>query len=76
MVIYQFFFKFFIGIFWFAFQAIVFFVEGIRDTASRKKPFLFNNEDGSKTFGETMSYRVVAFWKEAMKDEMASIFYD
>ncbi|GJU97878.1 zinc finger, CCHC-type containing protein [Tanacetum coccineum] len=44
-------------------------IEGIRDDVS----YCFNVKDESKTFDEAMKSQDVAFWKEAINDEMDSI---
>ena len=54
-------------------QSIVFLVEGDRTTVLNKIPILMNIEDDPKTFQEAMSSRDVAFWKEAINDEMDSL---
>jgi len=53
--------------------SIVFLVEGDRNTILKKTPMILNMEDDPKTFGQAMSSRDVAFWKEAVNDEMDSI---
>ena len=54
-------------------QAIVFLMEGNRDNVLNKIPILLNIEEDPKTFKEAMASRDVAFWKEAINDEMDSI---
>ena len=54
-------------------QSIVFLVEGDRTTVLNKIPILLNIEDDPQTFQEAMSSRDVAFWKEAINDEMDSL---
>ena len=54
-------------------QSIVFLIEGDRTTVLNKIPILLNIEDDPKTFQEAMSSRDVAFWKEAINDEMDSL---
>ena len=54
-------------------QAIVFLVEGNRITVLDKIPILLTVEDDPKTFCEAMASRDIAFWKEAVNDEMDSI---
>ncbi|KAL0324640.1 UNVERIFIED_CONTAM: Retrovirus-related Pol polyprotein from transposon TNT 1-94 [Sesamum calycinum] len=44
-----------------------------RDEVSTLYPYCFNVEDDSKTFDEAMKSQDVAFWKEAINDEMDSI---
>ena len=44
-----------------------------RTTVLNKIPILLNIEDDPKTFQEAMSSRDVAFWKEAINDEMDSL---
>ncbi|GJS52101.1 zinc finger, CCHC-type containing protein [Tanacetum coccineum] len=48
-------------------------VEGIRDEVSDQHSYCFNVEDDPKTFDEAMKSQDVAFWKEAINDEMNSI---
>ena len=38
-----------------------------------KIPILFNTEDDPKSYEEAMASRDLAFWKEAVNDEMNSI---
>ena len=52
---------------------IVFLVEGDRNTILKKTSVILNIEDEPKIFGQAMSSRDVAFWKEAVNDEMDSI---
>ena len=54
-------------------QAIVFLMEGNRDNILNKIPILLNIEEDPKTFKEVITSRDVAFWKEAINDEMDSI---
>jgi hypothetical protein len=54
-------------------DSIVFLVEGDRNTILKKTPMILNIEDDPKTFGQAMSSRDVAFWKEEVNDEMDSI---
>ena len=53
--------------------AIVFLVEGDREAVLNKIPMVLNLEEDPKTFNEAMSSRDVAFWQEAINDEMDSI---
>ncbi|KAK4382659.1 Retrovirus-related Pol polyprotein from transposon TNT 1-94 [Sesamum angolense] len=46
---------------------------GSRDEVSTLYPYCFNVEDGPKTFDEAMKSQDVAFWEEAINDEMDSI---
>ncbi|GKE28762.1 zinc finger, CCHC-type containing protein, partial [Tanacetum coccineum] len=46
---------------------------GTRDEVSNQYSYCFNVEDDSKTFDEAMKPQDVAFWKEAINDEMDSI---
>nr|GEZ75015.1 hypothetical protein [Tanacetum cinerariifolium] len=46
---------------------------GTRDEASDQHSYCFNVEDDLKTFNEAMKSQNVAFWKEAITDEMDSI---
>ncbi|KAK3023654.1 hypothetical protein RJ639_043180 [Escallonia herrerae] len=54
-------------------QAIAFLVEGDRENILKEIPMLLNMEDDPKTYSEAMASRDVAFWKEAINDEMDSI---
>nr|GEU61319.1 zinc finger, CCHC-type [Tanacetum cinerariifolium] len=47
--------------------------KGIRDDVSDQHFYCFNVEDDPKTFDEAMKSQDVAFWKEAINDEMDSI---
>ena len=51
----------------------MFLVEGNRQVVRNKIPIVFNIEDDPKTFEESMASRNLAFWKEAVNDEMNSI---
>ncbi|GJY14033.1 zinc finger, CCHC-type containing protein [Tanacetum coccineum] len=46
---------------------------GTRDEVSDQHSYCFNVEDEPKTFDEAMKSQNVAFWKEAINDEMNSI---
>ncbi|GKA71337.1 zinc finger, CCHC-type containing protein [Tanacetum coccineum] len=48
-------------------------VEGTRDEVSDQHSYCFNVKDDPKTFDEAMKSQDVAFWKEAINDEMDSI---
>ncbi|GJT87069.1 zinc finger, CCHC-type containing protein [Tanacetum coccineum] len=48
-------------------------IEGTRDEVSDQYSYCFNVEDDPKTFDEAMKSQNVAFWKEAINDEMDSI---
>jgi hypothetical protein len=48
-------------------------MEGNRDNVLNKILILLNLEEDPKTFKEAMASRDVAFWKEAINDEMDSI---
>ncbi|GJW07201.1 hypothetical protein Tco_1569624 [Tanacetum coccineum] len=48
-------------------------IEGTRDEVSDQHSYCFNVEDDPKTFDEAMKSQDVAFWKEAINDEMDSI---
>ncbi|GKC85165.1 zinc finger, CCHC-type containing protein, partial [Tanacetum coccineum] len=48
-------------------------IEGTRDEVSDQHSYCFNIEDDLKTFDEAMKFQDVAFWKEAINDEMDSI---
>ncbi|GJU87366.1 zinc finger, CCHC-type containing protein [Tanacetum coccineum] len=45
-------------------------IEGTRDEVSDQHSYCFNVEDDPKTFDEAMKSQDVAFWKEAINDEM------
>ncbi|GJZ23236.1 hypothetical protein Tco_0560695 [Tanacetum coccineum] len=48
-------------------------IEGTKDEVSHQHSYCFNVEDDPKTFDEAMKSQDVAFWKEAINDEMDSI---
>ncbi|GJR57530.1 zinc finger, CCHC-type containing protein [Tanacetum coccineum] len=48
-------------------------IEGTRDEVSDQHSYCFNIEDDPKNFDEAMKSQDVAFWKEAINDEMDSI---
>nr|GEU36440.1 zinc finger, CCHC-type [Tanacetum cinerariifolium] len=48
-------------------------IEGTRDEVFDQHSYCFNVEDYPKTFDETIKSHDVAFWKEAISDEMDSI---
>ncbi|GJX54943.1 zinc finger, CCHC-type containing protein [Tanacetum coccineum] len=48
-------------------------IEGTRDEVSDQYFYCFNVKDGPKTFDEAIKSQDVAFWKEAINDEMDSI---
>ncbi|GJV19745.1 zinc finger, CCHC-type containing protein [Tanacetum coccineum] len=48
-------------------------IEGTRDKVSDQHSYCFNVEDDPKTFDKAMKSQDVAFWKEAINDEMDSI---
>ncbi|GKF57254.1 hypothetical protein Tco_0170791 [Tanacetum coccineum] len=48
-------------------------IEGTKDEISDQHSYCFNVEDDTKTFDEAMKSRDIAFWKEAINDEMDSI---
>ncbi|GJR97498.1 zinc finger, CCHC-type containing protein [Tanacetum coccineum] len=48
-------------------------IEEIRDEVSYQHSYCFNIEDDPKTFDEAMKSQNVAFWKEAINDEIDSI---
>ncbi|GKC46493.1 zinc finger, CCHC-type containing protein, partial [Tanacetum coccineum] len=48
-------------------------IEGIRDEVSDQHSYCFNVEDDPKIFDKAMKSHDVAFWKEAINDEMDSI---
>jgi hypothetical protein len=54
-------------------QAIVFLLEGNRDNVLSEILILLNIEEDPKKIKETVASRDVAFWKEAINDEMDSI---
>ncbi|RVW81286.1 Retrovirus-related Pol polyprotein from transposon TNT 1-94 [Vitis vinifera] len=51
-------------------------VEGNREDIIRKIPIVLQIEEDPKTYKETMASRDVAFWKEAINDEMDSIMFN
>ena len=57
-------------------QSIVFLVEGNRVDVLNKIPILLMVEDDPKTYKEAMLSRDVAFWKEAINDEMDSLLFN
>ncbi|GJY43966.1 zinc finger, CCHC-type containing protein [Tanacetum coccineum] len=48
-------------------------IEGTKDEVSNQQSYCFIVEDDPKTFDEEMKSHDVAFWKEAINDEMGSI---
>nr|GFC42583.1 zinc finger, CCHC-type [Tanacetum cinerariifolium] len=48
-------------------------IEGTWDKVSDQHSYFFDVEDDPKTFDEAMKSQDIAFWKEAIKDEMDSI---
>nr|GEY54238.1 zinc finger, CCHC-type [Tanacetum cinerariifolium] len=48
-------------------------IEGTRDEVSDQHSYCFNVEDDPKTFDDAMKSQDVAFWKEAINDEIDSI---
>nr|GEV50954.1 zinc finger, CCHC-type [Tanacetum cinerariifolium] len=48
-------------------------IEGTRDEVSGQHSYCFNVEDDPKKFDEAMKFQDVAFWKEAINDEIDSI---
>ena len=48
-------------------------VEGSRDEVGLQYSYCYSIEDDPKTFNEAMESRDVAFWKEAIDDELSSI---
>ncbi|GJT94315.1 zinc finger, CCHC-type containing protein [Tanacetum coccineum] len=48
-------------------------IEVTRDKVSKQHSYCFNIEDDPKTFDEAIKSQDVAFWKEAINDEMDSI---
>ncbi|KAD5961709.1 hypothetical protein E3N88_13182 [Mikania micrantha] len=57
----------------FGFDFQLYLVEGSRDEIQAKYEYCFNIEEDPKTYNEAMASRDVAFWKEAINDEMDSI---
>ena len=51
----------------------VYLVEGNREKVLSKLPFVRNVEEDPNTFSEAMASRDLAFWREAVNDEMDSI---
>jgi hypothetical protein len=54
----------------------VYVVEGNREKVLSKLPFIGNVEEDSNTYSEVMVSRDVAFWREAVNDEMDSILFN
>ncbi|GJX11747.1 zinc finger, CCHC-type containing protein [Tanacetum coccineum] len=48
-------------------------VEGSRDQGGSQYSYCFSIEEDPRTYNEAMQYRDVAFWKEAIDDEIGSI---
>ena len=48
-------------------------VEGSRDEIKIQYQYCFNIEEDPRTYSEAMASQEVAFWKEAINDEMDSI---
>ncbi|GJX44205.1 zinc finger, CCHC-type containing protein [Tanacetum coccineum] len=48
-------------------------IEGTMDDVFDQHSYCFNIEDNPKTFDEAMKFQDIAFWKEAINDEMDSI---
>ncbi|XP_071738640.1 uncharacterized mitochondrial protein AtMg00820-like [Rutidosis leptorrhynchoides] len=48
-------------------------VEGSRDCVKSQFSYCYSIDDDPRTFDEAMKSRDVAFWKEAIEDEMSSI---
>ncbi|KAD3640743.1 hypothetical protein E3N88_29966 [Mikania micrantha] len=51
-------------------------VEGTRNVVEHQYQYCFNIEEDPKTYNEVMASRDVAFWKEAIQDEMDSIMHN
>ncbi|KAI3731774.1 hypothetical protein L1987_62963 [Smallanthus sonchifolius] len=51
-------------------------VEGTRNEVEHQYQYCFNIEEDPKTYSEAMASRDVAFWKEAIQDEMDSILHN
>ncbi|XP_071727796.1 uncharacterized protein [Rutidosis leptorrhynchoides] len=51
----------------------LFLVEGTRDSVISQLHYCYNNEEDSRTYDEAMRSGDVAFWKEAIRDEINSI---
>ncbi|GKE99766.1 zinc finger, CCHC-type containing protein, partial [Tanacetum coccineum] len=49
------------------------YIGGTRDEVSNQQSYCFNVDDDPKTFDEAMKSQDVAFWKEAINDEIDSI---
>uniref|UniRef100_A0A2N9HAW2 Uncharacterized protein n=1 Tax=Fagus sylvatica TaxID=28930 RepID=A0A2N9HAW2_FAGSY len=56
-----------------SYQVNVYVVEGNREKVLSKLPFIGNVEGDPNTYSEVMASRDVAFWREAVNDEMDSI---
>ncbi|PKI48164.1 hypothetical protein CRG98_031429 [Punica granatum] len=57
-------------------QSLAYLVEGDRESVIKKIPIMLNVEGDPQTYGEAMASRDVAFWKEAINDEMDSILFN
>ncbi|GKF67859.1 hypothetical protein Tco_0197538 [Tanacetum coccineum] len=51
-------------------EFLLYLIEGTRDEVSDQHSYCINVEDDPKTFDEAMKSQDVAFWKEAINDEM------
>ncbi|KAM0055964.1 putative RNA-directed DNA polymerase [Helianthus debilis subsp. tardiflorus] len=51
-------------------------VEGTRNGVEHQYQYCFNIEEDPKTYSQAMASRDVAFWKEAIQDEMDSIMHN
>jgi hypothetical protein len=56
-----------------SYQVNVYLVEGNREKVLNKFPFVGNVEEDPNTYNEVMASRDVAFWREAVNDEIDSI---
>ena len=56
-----------------SYQVNVYLVEGNREKVLNKFPFVGNIEEDLNIYNEAMASRNVAFWREAVNDEMDSI---
>ena len=56
-----------------SYQVNVYLVEGNREKVLNKFPFVGNVEEDPNIYNEAMASRDIAFWREAVNDEMDSI---
>jgi hypothetical protein len=61
------------GLNFISYQVNAYLVEGNREKVLNKFPFVGNVEEDPNTYNEVMASRDVAFWREAVNDEIDSI---